>query len=270
MRSFFCNGWGLIFILLLYFCLSLELEAQDSRLPTFKPSDPVAVEAEANKGNVACMVTLMYLYTHGVYGLPKDDGKAMAWAYKAAGNGNAAAYFFIAQTFATKVPPDYREAVKWYSKAAEKDIGEAYWALFEIHSPGKGAFPDQAKAEGFLVKAGERGSLQAIWWIYQALIAKKAIPGLAKTDPEIWLLAAAERRQPEAIEIMGKRELQNVHLKEAYGWFRLGSSLGSASCEGNRARLAPKFTVEELCEAEKLAIQYSSKSLPYVPNFTGK
>ena len=87
---------------------------------------------KANKGDAYAQYSLGEMYYFGD-GVPKDYKEAVKWYTKAAEQGNGYAQFKLGEMYHDGsgvfegVPRDYKEAVKWYTKAAEQ--GEA-WARF--------------------------------------------------------------------------------------------------------------------------------------------
>ena len=69
-----------------------------------------------------CNLGLMYYNGNG---LPQDYKEAVKWYTKAAEQGYADAQFNLALMYdnGQGVPKDYKEAVKWYTKSAEQGGG---------------------------------------------------------------------------------------------------------------------------------------------------
>ncbi len=59
------------------------------------------------------------------------------------------------------VEQDYREAVKWYGKAAEQNVPAAQFGLGLLYLTGNGTEQDEAKGRKWIAKAAEQGLEEA-------------------------------------------------------------------------------------------------------------
>ena len=66
------------------------------------------------------------LYYYG-FGIAKDYKEAMKWYHKAADQGNAAAQYYMGELYYNGfgVDKNYEEGMKWYLKAAEQGDASA-------------------------------------------------------------------------------------------------------------------------------------------------
>lgn len=89
-----------------------------------------------------------YMYFNG-YGCNKDYSEAFKWFQKAADNGVAAAYAWIALMYSEGigVAQNYNEALKWFQKAADNGVVRAYSDLARMSYIGKGGIKDYSKAK---------------------------------------------------------------------------------------------------------------------------
>jgi len=146
----------------------------------------------ANQGYPAAQLNLAYLYKKGL-GVNKDFSKSIEWYTRAADQGDEQAQFELAMVYmgnpqdtkksheylllsakngygaaqtmlATSyhhgwgIPPNYQEAAKWYTIAAQQNYPEAQFGLGELYYAGLGGLKkDQKKAIELWVKAAQWG-----------------------------------------------------------------------------------------------------------------
>lgn len=105
---------------------------------------------------------LGYEYSKGNSLLIKDDRKAFENYLKSAEMGVSFAQNNLANWYLSGyyVKKDEKEAIKWYSKAAEGNLPEAMYVLYQLYSEGTKDIPqDQEKANYWLEKAKKNGFL---------------------------------------------------------------------------------------------------------------
>ena len=80
--------------------------------------------------------------------IPQDYKQAVKWYTKAAEQGNADAQFNLANMYfnGQGVPQDYKQAVKWYTKAAEQGDADAQYNLGLMYANGQGVPQDNVYA----------------------------------------------------------------------------------------------------------------------------
>jgi TPR repeat protein len=97
-------------------------------------------------------------------GVRKDPRAALRWYERAADGGLAEAFYFVgaAYTFGDGTKPDQRLALKWFQRAASAgDLdGEYMYALGVFE--GKGQRRDAARGMELLLEAARRASLHAM------------------------------------------------------------------------------------------------------------
>ena len=59
------------------------------------------------------------------------------------------------------VPQDYKQAVKWYTKAAEQGNAEAQYNLALVYANGQGVPQDYKQAAKWYTKAAEQGNARS-------------------------------------------------------------------------------------------------------------
>lgn len=104
---------------------------------------------------------MMYYFGHGI---PKDYKEAVKWFLKAAEQGHAAAQFGLGTMyyFGHGVPEDYKEAVKWHRLAAEQGHFGAQHDLGMMYAFGKGVPKDYVQAHLWYNLAASQENKSAI------------------------------------------------------------------------------------------------------------
>jgi len=125
------------------------------------------------------------------------------------------------------VPQDYVEALKWYRRAADKDIAIAQRTVGLMYYSGLGVEQNIAEALMWFVKAGEGGDVYAQWFM-----------GAANELAENWSEAFKwYRMAAELGEVTSQRLLGNLYFNgngtakndnEALRWFRKAADGGEA------------------------------------------
>ena len=82
-------------------------------------------------GDVDAQFILGFAYEKGKRASSKDDKEAVKWYTKAAEQGHAVAQYAlgVAYYYGEGVLKDFKEAVKWWTKAAEQGIAKAQLTL---------------------------------------------------------------------------------------------------------------------------------------------
>jgi hypothetical protein len=73
--------------------------------------------------------------------------------------GDTVAMFWLAKSLEELdgLPRDYREAMRWYSKAADQKLGVAAWSIGRLHDMGRGTSRDPDAAQTWYGRAAEFG-----------------------------------------------------------------------------------------------------------------
>ena len=102
--------------------------------------------------------------THTGEGVPEDYREAMKWFRKAAEQEHASAQFNMGVMYhdGEGVPEDYREAMKWYRMAAEQGDVEAQYQLGGMYSLGEGIPEAYVKAYAWVNLAAAQGDEKAV------------------------------------------------------------------------------------------------------------
>lgn len=122
-------------------------------------------------------------------GIPTDYPKAQKYFIKAAELGMPHAMLNLGHLYAGK--GEHKQAFKWYLKAAENDLIDAYYYVGKAYAMGKGVPQDGRKAVAWLEQAAEYGVEE--WVSELAYIYRDGLDGvpkdLAKAEALFALLA---------------------------------------------------------------------------------
>jgi hypothetical protein len=161
------------------------------------------------------------------------------------------------------VPRSYREAARWYEKAAAQGHRAAQFSLGFLYYYGAGVDSaedpvarDPAKAARWLTPAAEGGEAMAQYLLGHLYHTGEGVP----EDEDMalrWILPAAERgilaAQAEAGVLLGARHHGFRGWIEAAKWLILASRAGVPGAGENLAKLKQRLNRNEIEEAEDLA-----------------
>ena len=144
---------------IIFVCLPQKLlaESSDDGITSFQLYQP-----KANQGDAQAQYNLALLYDHGV-GTPQDYKQAVYWYTKAAEQGHVNSQYSLGQmyseSYSKEVPHDYKQAVFWYTKAAEQGYVYAQYNLGQMYRYGYGKEVPQdfEQAVFWYTKATEQG-----------------------------------------------------------------------------------------------------------------
>jgi hypothetical protein len=154
---------------------------------------------------------------------------------------------------------DYKEAVKWYTKAAEQGNVLAQDWLGDMYSIGsdfyEGVPRDDKEAIKWYTKAAEQGYASAQYSLgimYQSKDYKEAFK---------WFTKAAEQGDASAQFALGEMYYKSEGVVEnhieAYKWFLLAEMNGKR--DTLKEELAYKMTPAQIAEAQKRAKEFTEK-----------
>ena len=181
--------------------------------------------------------TMGWLFQDGI-GVLKDEKEAVKWYTKAAEQGDVSAMSNVGWCYETGngVTKDEKEAVKWYTKAAEKGDAIGQRCLGWCYASGTGVTKDEMEAVKWYTKSAEQGNSvgqRRLGWCYANGV------GVAKDEKEAvkWYTKAAE--QGEAV---GQRLLGWCYdtgngvvqdYKEAVRWYTKAAEKGDGTAQSN-------------------------------------
>jgi TPR repeat protein len=175
-----------------------------------------------------------------------------AVAEKAEG-GDAKAQFDLGKMY---VPKDYKEAVKWWRKAADQGHELAQFDLGNAYDNGRGVLKDDKEALKWYRKAADQGHAHAQFTL--GLMYANGT-GVLKDPKEAlkWYRKAADQEHANAQFNLGwMYENGQGVLKDpvtAYAWYSLSAFNGNEEGKEDRDKLAKKMTPEQIVEAQELS-----------------
>ena len=203
--------------------------------PTLAQTDAEVVEswkAAAMRGDASAQCNLGTVYFHD----EEDYKEALKWFTKAAEQQHALAQYYLAVMYATGrgVPQDYTQAVKWCTKAAEHGDPDAQHKLGLMYSRGKGVVQDYKEAVDWFTKAAEQGHAPAQLNLGLMYYHGKGVVQDYKEAVD-WFKKAAEQGDPEAQGCLGDMYRSGKGVAQDYAqavkWFTKAAEQGHAKAQ---------------------------------------
>ena len=118
---------------------------------------------EATDGNASAQFNIGLMYDTG-NGVPQDSREAIKWYTKAAEQEDDSAQYNLGWMYDTGkgIPQDYKEAVKWYTKAAEQGHAKAQHNLGLSYFNAEGVPEDYVTGYKWLVLAAVSGDSNSV------------------------------------------------------------------------------------------------------------
>jgi TPR repeat protein len=140
---------------LLLFAITVRLAAQQTEADRKLFAD---IRANAENGDIQSQSELGSVFIYGTLGVPKDEAEGVKWFRKAAEKNLALAEYNLGACYAfgQGVAKDQVEAVKWYRRAAEQNLAQAQFNLAVCYAEGYGLRKDETEAVNWYRKAAER------------------------------------------------------------------------------------------------------------------
>ena len=180
-------------------------------------ADPATALIWARKAAAAGMTIafaqLGWQYMNGL-GVEQSADEAKAWYLRGAEEGDANCQYQLGWLYAHTQPTDYREALKWYQRAAAQDIktnrdpnaiATAQNNIGYLFEKGQGVQPDYRAAYGWYTQAAHSGSVRGFYHLghlYAEGLGVQQDPGRARelmqqaaahgdSDAAAWLASAS-------------------------------------------------------------------------------
>ena len=192
-------------------------------------------KGRAEQGDAAAQIELGMRYQDGI-GVHKDEKEAVSWYTKAAEQGNAAAIRKLVDWYSIGLGKDEKEAVKWYCKAALQGYAPAQKNLGVCFEFGTGVGKDEKEAVKWYTKAAEQGNADG--QCYLGVCYKNGL-GVGKDEKEAvkWFTKAAEQGIAPAQFYLGvcykNGEGVSKDEKEAVKWYTKAAEQGNARAQRN-------------------------------------
>jgi TPR repeat protein len=223
----------------------------------------------------AALVCLMLLGTFVVFSLNRGaSGSSVSKASAAlpdfqatktkaeAGDGQAAELLAEIYAEGKQVRLDYKEAAKWYRKAADAGIAKAEYNLGVLYDIGQGVAQDEAEAAKWYLKAAEQGNSDAQYTLAGMYGLGRGVTANPKEALK-WYHRAAEAGDSLARYNLAERYERGRDVQpdvvEAYKWHSLAADTGLQDAIDARQNLQKRMTAEQLAAARKRIEEFKGK-----------
>jgi len=216
-------------------------------------------KAAAMRGDASAQYNLGTVYFHD----EEDYKEALKWFTRAAEQQYAEAQFYLGVMYATGlgVPQDYQEAAKWLRKGAAQGHAYAQLKLGDMHRLGKGVSHDDEEAAKWYRKAAEQGQIEAQIHLARMYLNGEGIP---QDDKEAtrWLFKAAEqgdaRAQLTLSVLYSKGRGVPEDYAEAYKWAILAATNGAKNGQVWKELLKDDMTPTQIEEGQRRAKEFAA------------
>ncbi len=215
---------------------------------------------KAEQGNIEAQISFGLYYRTGLFGVPQDYKEALKWYRKAAEQGDAKAQSVLGVMYynGQGVPQDYKEALKWYRKAAEQGNALAQNNLGVMYYFGQGVPQNYKEAEKWCRKAAEQGDAKAQSVLGVMYYNGQGVPQDYKEALK-WYRKAAEQGNALAQNNLGVmydngKGVLQDYVK-AYAWWNLAAAKGHENSSKNRESLSQVMTPQQIAAAQELSAQ---------------
>lgn len=171
--------------------------------------------------------------------------------------GDADAQRMLGQAYAKGegVQQDYKQAARWYEKAATQSNALAQASLAELYEAGQGVPRDEAKAAEWYRRAAEQGSSSAQYALAALYAVGKGVP-LNNAEALKWYLQAANQGDPLAQYNVGMRYFEGHGVKPdpvlAYKWLSLSAAQQVPDAAHALSSLKDRISSEDRAKAQAL------------------
>jgi len=161
----------------------------------------------AEQGDVDAQSILAGAYFFGE-GVPKDDIKGLLMYRDAAKQGDVRAQYMLGVIFSMDDVRNYKEALKWYAKAAEQNFASAQFQIGRMYSKGKGVLEDDEKTIYWFKKAANQGHHDAQYHLANIYIKGQRVKRDLK-QAKYWIEKALESTDENIVR-------RSKHLWKSY------------------------------------------------------
>ncbi|MGL4398176.1 MAG: tetratricopeptide repeat protein [Hyphomicrobium sp.] len=221
--------------------------------------DPQAFAHSTNQTDVAKMT----VPASGALDLPPASVGPLSLRLAAA-NGDSSAEFEVGARLAEGkgTNQNFKEAAKWYQRAADKDFVQAQYRLGTLYERGLGVKADVARATDWYQRAAERGNIKAMHNLAVLSAGQnKAAPDYATAAK--WFNEAADRGLSDSqfnLAVLYENGLGvEQSMAQAYKWLTLAAKGGDKEAVRRRDILRGKLTADEISAAEQMTAVFKSK-----------
>jgi TPR repeat protein len=210
-----------------------------------------ALRSHAAAGDSNAQLDLAIRYRDGK-GVAKDDAESLAWAHRAADQGNADAMDFVGFTYLRGAVVKRRPEVAFgYFKAAANESGQAAFDLGQCYFGAQGTEQDCEKALEWWKKAAEMGNGRAAAC---AAMAYRSGEGVAPDAVQARRLAerAAELNDPSGLVFLGELHFQAGELDAAKATWIKASKLFPTGLTGHPSQPSGNGSAQQAADLLKL------------------
>ncbi len=197
--------------------------------------------APARAGNVEAQYLLGQMSDSGLGPIALDPREAVRWYTMAANKKHAESAYALARAYAfgRGVTADKEQAVKWLTSAAELDFEQALLDLAQLYDEGRGVTKDAARATKLMERAATLGHPDAQYFFAERLSSGTGVPKNQKLAWQ-WFKRAADAGQPAALYRMGQVILKAQRSIDdniaAYAWLTLAERRGTGDVKRDAGR----------------------------------
>lgn len=230
----------------------------------FASNDNAPTEREilkAERGDVEAQVSIGITYFNN-----NDYKEAIKWFTKAAESGNAIAQYNLGNMYSNGIggiEKNLEEAVKWYSKSAEQDYGFAQNNLGIAYENGQGIKQDYAEAIKWFSKAADHNVAVAQNSLGVMYAKGEGVPQ-DNAKAMQWYIKAAENNDPKGQFNLGVMYATGQEVKkdvvQAYLWFSLVAAQNKTYATTKLTDLQEIMTPEQIATGKLLVSEWKPKS----------
>jgi TPR repeat protein len=191
----------------------------------------------ANKGDVAAMSNLAFMYAKGI-GVEKDELESIQWYKRAAEQGHLTSQFNLGVIYAKGrgVNQDYSESFKWYKMAAQQGDMMARSTLAMMCAKGIGTEKNEKEAVNWYQKAAVQGHTNSQYVLANMFMKGRGVPQDENKAFE-WYQQAAKNEHINAQITLGYMYGKGKGTKrddvEAFNWYRKAAEQGHPNAQFN-------------------------------------
>ena len=191
----------------------------------------------ANKGDVAAMSNLAFMYAKGI-GVEKDELEAIQWYKRAGEQGHLTSQFNLGVIYAKGrgVNQDYGESFKWYKMAAQQGDMMAQSTLAMMYAKGIGTEKNEKEAVNWYHKAAVQGHTNSQYILANMFMKGRGVPQ-DEMEAFEWYQQAAEKGHINAQITLGYMYGKGKGTRrddvEAFNWYRKAAEQGHPNAQFN-------------------------------------
>lgn len=183
----------------------------------------------------------------------------------AAANGDPSAEFEVGARLAEGKGTDqnFKDAAKWYQRAASKGFVQAQYRLGTLYERGLGMKADEERAKDWYVRAAEQGNIKAMHNLaVLSANGRASAPDYATAAK--WFTDAAERGLADSqfnLAVLYENGLGvEADVRQSYKWLALAARGGDKEAVRRRDIMKGKLTAEDIAAAEGMVKSFQVRA----------